>query len=290
MWLFCEIPFFAILEKQNMNALTEIKSRFAKALGELTDDPASLLNMIVATQNADHGDCQDNCAMPLGKKDGKPPRQIADDLVNSVDLADICLSVEVAGPGFINLRLDEGWMKTKLSTAMKDERLGVAPTDKPRKYVVDFSSPNVAKEMHVGHIRSTVIGDAISKILRFVGHEVVTDNHIGDWGTQFGMIIYGYKHFCDQEAYSKEPVKELARLYKYVRKLMDYHSAIEKLPKLEKALEDANAALAAFDEQPQPEDKSAAKKAKKERKGLASKAKELHEAIFGKEEIDSQTK
>jgi arginyl-tRNA synthetase len=273
-----------------MNALTEIKSRFAKALGELTDDPASLIDMIRPTQSADHGDYQANCAMPLGKKIGKPPREVADSLVQAVELADICTSVEVAGPGFINLKLDESWLKSKLSTAVSCDRLGVEPTASPLKYVVDFSSPNIAKEMHVGHIRSTVIGDAISKILKFVGHDVITDNHLGDWGTQFGMIMYGYKNFCDQDAYAKEPVKELGRLYKYVRKLMDYHSAVEKLPQLKEALTTAQSELEAFDAQPKPDDKSAAKKAKKQRKGLDSKVKELDEAIYGKIEFDQKTK
>ena len=87
--------------------------------------------------------------------------------------------------------------------------------------MIDFSAPNVAKPMHVGHIRSTVIGDALCRVLRFLGHTAISDNHIGDWGTQFGMILYGYKHFLNAEAYRQNPVEELARLYKLVRKLMD---------------------------------------------------------------------
>ena len=87
--------------------------------------------------------------------------------------------------------------------------------------MIDFSAPNVAKPMHVGHIRSTVIGDALCRVLRFLGHKVISDNHIGDWGTQFGMILYGYKNFLDAEAYRQNPVEELARLYRLVRKLMD---------------------------------------------------------------------
>ncbi len=265
-----------------MNALTEIKSRFAKVLAELVEDPSKLLGMIVPAQNAQHGDYQANCAMPLAKQIGKPPREVANDLVESVQVDDICKSVEVAGPGFINLKLDDTWLKTKLRSAIADSRLSVEKTANPRTYVVDFSSPNIAKEMHVGHIRSTVIGDAISKILKFVGHKVITDNHLGDWGTQFGMIIYGYKHFLNQEAYDAAPVAELARLYKYVRKLMDYHSALEKLPKLEEAFKKANAALDEFDALPKPEDKAKAKKAKKVRKGLLDKVKNLNEAILGK--------
>ena len=99
-----------------------------------------------------------------------------------------------------------------------DDRLGVAPVEAPRTFVIDFSSPNVAKPMHVGHLRSTIIGDALARLLRFLGHKVITDNHLGDWGTQFGILLYGYKHFLDEKAFETDPVGELARLYVHVRK------------------------------------------------------------------------
>src|SRR5438552_14526332 len=99
------------------------------------------------------------------------------------------------------------------------DTLGVEPAAGPRTYVVDYSSPNVAKPLHVGHLRSTIIGDALTRLLRFLGHQVVTDNHLGDWGTQFGILLYGYKNFLDREAYARDPVGELARLYLHVRKL-----------------------------------------------------------------------
>ena len=106
---------------------------------------------------------------------------------------------------------------------MRDiDRLGIKPVEHPRTYVIDYSAPNVAKPMHVGHIRSTVIGDALCRTLRFLGHNVISDNHIGDWGTQFGMILYGYKHFLDAEAYKKNPVEELARLYRLVRQIIEH--------------------------------------------------------------------
>ena len=95
---------------------------------------------------------------------------------------------------------------------------------------MDYSSPNVAKAMHVGHIRSTVIGDAIYRTLQFMGHHVISDNHLGDWGTQFGMIIYGYKHFVDERPIAQHPVRELGRLYKLVQQLIDYHAAVRELP------------------------------------------------------------
>ena len=128
--------------------------------------------------------------------------------------------------------------------------MGVEPAAQPRTYVIDYSAPNVAKPMHVGHIRSTVIGDALCRTLRFLGHPVISDNHIGDWGTQFGMIIYGYKHFLEPDAYRNRPVQELARLYRLVRQLVDYFAAKESLPELQQRLEEKQQALAAQRRQP----------------------------------------
>jgi arginyl-tRNA synthetase len=125
---------------------------------------------------------------------------------------------EVAGPGFINLRLRNDWLVAQLQRMAADERLGVTAVT-PRTYVIDYSSPNVAKPMHVGHLRSTIIGDALARLLRFLGHKVISDNHLGDWGTQFGMLLYGYKHLVNKEAFARDPVRELARLYLAVRNL-----------------------------------------------------------------------
>ena len=231
-----------------MNALTEIKTRFADALTktigtEETGKPIDeLLGMIRATTDGKFGDYQANFAMPLAKQLSKPPRDVAALIVEAVQLGDICSGVEIAGPGFINLTLDDAWVKARLASAVSDDRLGVSKIAKPRKFVVDYSSPNVAKPMHVGHIRSTVIGDALARVLRFVGHDVITDNHLGDWGTQFGMIIYGYKHFADEATYKKTPVVELGRLYKFVRRLMDYHSAVKSLPDAKQQLDQLDAA------------------------------------------------
>ena len=163
-----------------MNALAEIRSRFASALNSMVDEPQELLGMIRPANDAKFGDYQANLAMPLAKKLGKPPRDIAGEIVESLDLAGLCGKTEVAGPGFINLKLEDDWIKQRLLTALTDDRLGVSRVADAKTYVVDYSSPNVAKPMHVGHIRSTVIGDAISKILDFAGHKVITDNHVGD--------------------------------------------------------------------------------------------------------------
>ena len=247
-----------------MNALSEIKSHFSAALAKLVDDPTQALGMIRPAGDPKFGDYQANCAMPLGKQLGKPPRDIAADLVADVSLDSLCSNVEIAGPGFINVTLSDDWLNTNLTTALQDDRMGVPTTDAPRKYVVDYSSPNVAKPMHVGHIRSTVIGDAIAKVLRFAGHEVIADNHLGDWGTQFGMIIYGYKHFLDKDAFGTEPVKELGRLYKLVRQIMDYHSTKKQLPATQTELATAKEQVDQLKATPETDDKKANKKRKKE--------------------------
>lgn len=199
--------------------------------------------MIRPSQDAKFGDYQANFPMPLGKKSGRQPREVALEVVGQVPLDGLCSHVEVAGPGFINLTLDSEWIQRSLNLALNDERLGVEPVAGPTVWVVDFSSPNVAKPMHVGHIRSTVIGDALSRILRFVGHKVVTDNHLGDWGTQFGMIIYGYRHFFDAAAWQASPVRHLGGLYRKVRGLIDYHEAVAALPKQRESLADAEGEL-----------------------------------------------
>ena len=265
-----------------MNALTEIKNRFSSALSGIVEDPAELpklLGMIRPAQDAKFGDYQANCAMPLGKKLSKAPRDVAAELIGQVAIDDLCKTPEIAGPGFINLTLEDDWLKTRLADAIKDEKLGVTTAENPRKFIVDFSSPNVAKPMHVGHIRSTVIGDALAKILKFVGHDVATDNHLGDWGTQFGMIIYGYKNFRIEEAYQNNPVGELSRIYKLVRKIMDYHSAVEKLPGAEEQFEKLNGALDRVQNEDPGDDKAATKKKKKDVSALNEKIKNQNELL-----------
>src|SRR5207253_2129507 len=149
---------------------------------------------------------------------GKKPRDIAQELVNRLNLGDLLDPPEIAGPGFINLRLQSSWLAKQVHAIAADDRLGVSK--QPAKtYVIDYSSPNVAKPLHVGHLRSTIIGDALTRLLRFLGHTVVTDNHLGDWGAQFGILLYGYKNLLDKDAYQKDAVRELARIYMEVRRL-----------------------------------------------------------------------
>ncbi len=187
--------------------------------------------MIRPSQDAKFGDFQANMAMPLAKTLARPPRDVAAEIVSRLDLADLCETPEVAGPGFINLRVRDARLAAETARLAGDDRLGVALDSAPRSVVIDFSAPNVAKPMHVGHLRSTVIGDALVRVYRFLGHRVIGDNHIGDWGTQFGMILYGYKHLLDRAAFDRDPVPELSRLYRLVNQLSDYHLLIDSLPK-----------------------------------------------------------
>jgi arginyl-tRNA synthetase len=160
------------------------------------------------------GDYQTNAALVLGKQRGENPRDVAAKIVAHLDVGNLCEPPAVAGPGFINFTLRPDAVAEKTLDVLQDERLGVAETESPRRIVIDFGSPNVAKPMHVGHIRSTVLGDALARIAQFLGHEVIRDNHIGDWGTQFGMVIYGWKNLLDQRALQQNPLAEIVRIYK----------------------------------------------------------------------------
>ncbi len=216
-----------------MNVLRELRGRFARALAPLTNEPAALAGLVKPTQDPKFGDFQANCAMPLAKQLGSPPRAVAEQIVAGLDVTDLCLPPEIAGPGFINLTLRNEWIEAATNELINDPRFGVDLVSDPKVVVIDYSSPNVAKPMHVGHIRSTLIGAALYRLFQFLGHRVHSDNHIGDWGTQFGMIIYGYKHFLDAAAYRREPVSELGRLYRQVNQLADYWDSVEAIPTLE---------------------------------------------------------
>jgi arginyl-tRNA synthetase len=160
------------------------------------------------------GDYQTNAALVLGRQRGENPREVAEKIVGHLNVGDLCEPPLVAGPGFINFTLRPGAVAEKTASILGDERLGVAETESPRRIVIDFGSPNVAKPMHVGHIRSAVLGDALARIATFLGHEVIRDNHIGDWGTQFGMVIYGWKNLLDQHSLQQNPLAEIVRIYK----------------------------------------------------------------------------
>src|SRR5437660_1662285 len=160
------------------------------------------------------GDYQTNAALILGKQRGENPRDVGAKILERLDVSDLSESPTVAGAGFINFTLRADAVAKKAAELFVDERLGVARSTSPKKIVIDFGSPNVAKPMHVGHIRSTALGDALARIATFIGHDVIRDNHIGDWGTQFGMVIWGWKNLLDREALQRDPLAERVRIYK----------------------------------------------------------------------------
>ena len=184
------------------------------ALGRV--DP-SLADADPVLRPSDHADFQANAAMALAKRVGRPPRELAAAVVDELAGLRELSSVSVAGPGFINLELSDEWVASLLSEAAADPRLGVSPVVTPQTVVVDYSSPNVAKEMHVGHLRSTVIGDAIVRVLEFLGHRVIRQNHLGDWGTQFGMLI---EHLVERGAVGTA-VADLNALYQESKQRFD---------------------------------------------------------------------
>jgi len=163
----------------------------------------------------EHGDYQVNGVLPLAKLKKEQPRKLADPLAAKLRESESIESAEVAGPGFINLRLKPAWVAQALCESAADQaRDGVPPVAQPQRIVVDFSGPNIAKQMHVGHLRSTIIGDAVCRLLRFAGHTVIGDNHIGDWGTQFGLLIVGMREYGSADALRDQPIDELERVYK----------------------------------------------------------------------------
>jgi arginyl-tRNA synthetase len=167
------------------------------------------------------GDYQANLAMSLAKELRRPPREVAAALVERLELDDICERVEVSGPGFVNLTLRADWIAEQANAIAADDRVGVAPAGEPRVTVVDYSAPNVAKEMHVGHLRSTVIGDALARVLGFLGNPVIRQNHVGDWGAPFGMLI---EHLIDIGASSQGAelsVSDLNLFYQQAREKFD---------------------------------------------------------------------
>lgn len=202
-----------------MNLLQSVQLAIEQALTDFAPDPASAAAQVKPTQDAKHGDYQANCALSLQKVVGGSPREIAQKIVARLDLGDWLQPPEIAGPGFINLRLRDDWIATQILRMAADPRLLVGQAAKAKTYVIDYSGPNVAKPMHVGHLRSTIIGDALIRLLRYLGHQVIGDNHLGDWGTQFGIILYGYKNHLDRAAFAADPVQELARLYVAVRQM-----------------------------------------------------------------------
>ena len=194
-----------------MTVLQELECRLAAALTAVLGAPAQAV--VTPTADLRFGDYQSNAAMVLAKQRKVNPRALAQEIIDHLDLTDMALA-EIAGPGFLNFRILPSAYAARAAALIRDERLGVPASGAGRTVVVDFSAPNVAKPMHVGHIRSTIIGDSLARVARFLGFKVIADNHIGDWGTQFGMILVGWKTLLNPAALETDPIAELVRVYR----------------------------------------------------------------------------
>ena len=195
----------------NLHQAVEREATAAFAAAGIADSPV----VLQPTKNAEHGDFQINGVMGAAKKAKQNPRELAQKVAEVLADNAVIESAEVAGPGFINLRLRPEFLAQNIQTALNDARFGVAKTDKPQTVVIDYSSPNLAKEMHVGHLRSSIIGDSISRVLEFMGNTVIRQNHVGDWGTQFGMLVaYLVEQQKDNAAFELADLEQFYRAAK----------------------------------------------------------------------------
>ena len=199
-----------------MQSIEEIlRERFNVAMG-LAFGAENVIDALIKTAVPRHADFQANVAMPLGKRVGLPPREVATRILSNLKIDDVCEEPTVAGPGFINLRLKTEFLVRALGEAFAEEGgRGLVPqVEKPATVVIDYSGPNVAKQMHVGHLRSTILGDTLARVLEFLGHQVVRQNHIGDFGTQFGMLIHHLREKGVTGAGADFSIEDLDRWYK----------------------------------------------------------------------------
>lgn len=209
-----------------MSLQADLQQRVASALHAAGIEES--LAVVTPAADTRFGDYQTNAAMVAAKALKKNPREVAASILTHLKVEDLCKAPTVAGAGFINFTVLDTALSDAVNQVGRYERLGVEAVPKPKTIIIDFSSPNVAKPMHVGHIRSTILGDSLSRIARHLGHRVITDNHIGDWGTQFGKVIYGWKHFLDKDALEQAPIAELVRLYREVNALEENDPAIKE--------------------------------------------------------------
>ncbi|KRO37596.1 MAG: arginine--tRNA ligase [Acidimicrobium sp. BACL17 MAG-120924-bin0] len=190
-----------------------LRPTFTHIAGGIDSDPV--------VRRSDRADAQVNGSLALAKVLGKTPREVAQMVLDAANLSDVCSATEIAGPGFINITFANEFLAREIAAAAADSRLGVRNAPTSKKVVIDYSAPNVAKEMHVGHLRSTVIGDALVRMLEFVGHSVVRENHIGDWGTPFGMLIEHLIDLGETEAANELSVGDLDSFYRQARTKFD---------------------------------------------------------------------
>jgi arginyl-tRNA synthetase len=202
----------------------KIESALQSAVRTVLPD-ADSASVLVRPCDPKFGDYQSNALMSLAKARKLNPRQLATDVLARLDVSEVCEKVEIAGAGFLNFRLKANALAETLNSAARGEHLFFDTTAQPKTVVIDFSSPNVAKPMHVGHIRSTGIGDALQRTLRLLGHRVISDNHIGDWGTQFGKLLLGWKQILNRAELERDAIAELERLYKVINAECDANTA-----------------------------------------------------------------
>ena len=202
-----------------------VEQRIAAAFAKLGG--AAAVGIDTAVRQSDRADAQVNGSLALAKAMGLTPREVALKVLEIVDLKEICSDAQVAGPGFINLTFKNEFLARELMASSTGKKLGVRSATKPRKVVIDYSAPNVAKEMHVGHLRSTVIGDALVRMLTYVGNEVVRENHVGDWGTPFGMLIEHLVDLGETHAAEELSVGDLDSFYRSARKKFDESEAFQ---------------------------------------------------------------
>lgn len=209
----------------------QIQQALVSAFGE---DLAGTDPVLVPTTSPKFGDYQANLAMSLAKRLQNKPRAIAEAIVQHLDVSACCEPPEIAGPGFINLRLKLSYLHEQLRQMLQSDRLNVAPAKTPQRVIVDFSSPNIAKEMHVGHLRTTIIGDALARLLEFRGHDVLRLNHVGDWGTQFGMLITHLRDVCPEAIATDSTVDigDLVTFYRQAKQRFDEDEAFKERSRL----------------------------------------------------------
>ena len=203
-----------------------LQERLQKAVLSLMPDADISIILVRPCPELKFGDYQANALIGLAKRNKIDPREFAKQVIAKLEVDDLCEPVEIAGPGFLNFRLKTESISDALVSACKGDHLFFSIAKKPRTIVIDYSSPNVAKPMHVGHIRSTILGYTLAKAFRLLGHKVITDNHIGDWGTQFGKLLVGWKENLDKNSLSDDALAEMERLYKLVNTACDKDEVI----------------------------------------------------------------
>ena len=213
----------------------ELEGRVADAVDQLFS-PAPAAPYVRPCLDARHGDFQTNAALVYGKQTKGNPGELAVELAGRINLDGVAEQPEIAGPGFLNFRLTPGYLARQIAHLRDDDRLGIPAAAHPETLVIDYSGPNIAKEMHVGHLRSTILGDALARLYCFIGHTVIADNHIGDWGTGFGMVLLGYKREGDAEKLRHDPFGHLEAIYQKIQQEAKADESLREAAKRELVL------------------------------------------------------